>query len=186
MARLCIILFLLTTVLVSVTEAQEQKTGYIDSGKVVERMPEYQGIEQRLEFLKQTWQEELNAMEQRIEDLEREYGSREILYTEEMRQRVVSEITELRAERDLYLQEKFGPDGEYFRREQELLEPVQRQVFEAVRQVASREGIDFVFDQRGEERLLWADPRWDLTEAVLMELGLQPLHGSVEGKRERD
>ncbi|MEX0890138.1 MAG: OmpH family outer membrane protein, partial [Balneolaceae bacterium] len=120
----------------------------------------------------ESWEEELERMDQEIEKLQEEFDSREVLYTDEMRDEQLARIERIRQAREQFLQEKLGPDGEYFQRQKEILEPVQRQVFNAVQQVASREGYDFVIDRAQDTRFLYADPEWDVTELVLEELGL--------------
>ncbi|MEX1063566.1 MAG: OmpH family outer membrane protein [Balneolaceae bacterium] len=172
MRSISTILVLLTLVNNIALNAQNQKVGFIDSDVIMDQMPEYTGIEQRLTLLSESWHDEIRAMDREIEQLEEEFEAREILYTEEMRESVLEDINELADNRDRFLQEKFGPEGDYFQRQRDLLEPVQRQVFDAVNRVASREEYDFVFDRAQDVRFLFARSEWDLTDEVLAELGI--------------
>ncbi|MEX2574038.1 MAG: OmpH family outer membrane protein [Balneolaceae bacterium] len=172
MRSISTILVLLTLVNNIALNAQNQKVGFIDSDVIMDQMPEYTGIEQRLTLLSESWHDEIRAMDREIEQLEEEFEAREILYTEEMRESVLEDINELADNRDRFLQEKFGPKGDYFQRQRDLLEPVQRQVFDAVNRVASREEYDFVFDRAQDVRFLFARSEWDLTDEVLAELGI--------------
>jgi outer membrane protein len=70
------------------------------------------------------------------------------------------------------IENRFGPDGEYFTRQKELLEPIQRQIFDALNIVAEREDFDFVFDRAQDSRFLFVRQQWNLTEDVMLELGL--------------
>ncbi|MEX0823733.1 MAG: OmpH family outer membrane protein [Balneolaceae bacterium] len=156
----------------AVLEAQDQKIGFIDSDIILQSMPEYSGIEQRLELLSENWQQEINELEDEIEELERDFEAREILFTEEVREERMNEITQKKRELDLLIEEKFGPQGEYFTTQSELLEPIQRSIFEALNSVADRESYDFVFDRAQETRFLFIRQQWNLTEEVMLELGL--------------
>lgn len=169
------ILFLLMLILLCQhgLYAQEQKFGYIDSDEIIEQMPEYTGIEQRLNLLSESWRDEIYQMDREIERREEEFEAREILYTDEVRDQQMQEIEQLIDERERFREEKFGPDGEYFQRQKELLEPVQRQVFNAVNRVANREGFDFVFDRAQDVRFLFAKSEWNITEDVMIELGIE-------------
>ena len=158
-------------------QAQEQKTGFIDSEVIMQNMPEYEGIEQRLNLLSEGWRDEIRELEEQIEELEEEYEAREILFTEDVRQQRLNEIDNLRRQRDQLVEEKFGPDGEYFTTQEELLEPIQRQIFEAIEVVASRQNFDFVFDRSQETRFLFVREEWNLTDDVMLEMGMDP--GSV-------
>jgi len=153
--------------------AQNQKIGYIDSDEIIEQMPEYTGIEQRLNLLSESWRDEIRQMDREIDRREEEFAAREILYTDEVREQQMQEIEQLIEERERFREEKFGPDGEYFQRQKELLEPIQRQVFDAVNRVANREGFDFVFDRAQDVRFLFAKSEWNITDEVMIELGVE-------------
>lgn len=155
------------------THAQNQKIGFIDSDIIIQNMPEYSGIEQRLNLLTENWRDEIRQREREIEDLEAEFDAREILFTDEVRAQRLNEIQTKRNELDQFIEEKFGPRGEYFSRQQELLEPIQRQIFDALERVATRESFDFVFDRSEEPRLLYTRQQWNLTDEVLLELGIE-------------
>lgn len=157
---------------VDIAGAQDQKIGFIDSDVIMQQMPEYSGIEQRLSLLSENWQQEIQEMEDEIADLEREFEAREILFTEEIRQQRLNEIEQKKEELNQYIEEKFGPQGEYFTRQKELLEPIQRLVFDALTRVATRDSYDFVFDRAEETRFLFVREEWNLTEEVLLELGI--------------
>jgi len=137
-------------------------------------MPEYSGIEQRLNLLSEGWRDEIRELEEEITELEEEFEARDILFTEEVRQQRLTEIENLRRQRDQLIENRFGPDGEYFTTQEELLEPIQRQIFEAINNVARRQNFDFVFDRSQETRFLFAREEWNLTEDVMLEMGMDP------------
>lgn len=155
-----------------VAEAQDQKIGFIDSNVIMQQMPEYSGIEQQLSLLSENWQQEIDEMEEEIAEFEREFEAREILFTDEIRQERLNEIEQRKNELDQYIEEKFGPQGEYYTRQKELLEPIQRSVFDALTRVAERDSYDFVFDRAEDTRFLFVQEEWNLTEEVLLELGI--------------
>ncbi|MGK7389960.1 MAG: OmpH family outer membrane protein, partial [Candidatus Cyclobacteriaceae bacterium M2_1C_046] len=75
-------------------------------------------------------------------------------------------------QRQQYLEQKFGSEGDYFQQQKELLEPIQRKVFEAITVVAEREGFDFIFDRTQNNDILFARDQWNLNDEVLLELGI--------------
>lgn len=152
--------------------AQDQKIGFIDSDVVLQNMPEYSGIEQQLQLLSENWRDEISELENEIRELEEDFEAREILFTEEIRRERLAEIEQKTRQLENYVDEKFGPDGDYFTRQQELLEPMQRSIFNALNQVASRDGFDFVFDRAEDIRFLYTREQWNLTEDVMLELGI--------------
>lgn len=149
---------------------QNQKIGFIDSDEIMQQMPEYSGIEQRLSLLSEGWRQEIEEMEREIEEIERDFEAREILFTDELREQRLNEIAQKRDELEHFVEEKFGPRGDYFTRQKELLEPIQRLIFDALTRVASRENFDFVFDRSEDTRFLYTRQEWNLTAEVMLKL----------------
>lgn len=152
--------------------AQNQRIAYVDTDVILQNMPEYQGIKQQLDQQARLWQDELAEMERDLAALEEEFEARDILYTEEVRQQKQSEIEAARKAVDEFLTQKFSPEGEYFRQQKQLLQPLQRAVFEAIRTVAEQDGYDLVLDRAQNIGLIYAVPELDITDLVLEEMGL--------------
>ncbi|MEX1010779.1 MAG: OmpH family outer membrane protein [Balneolaceae bacterium] len=169
----CISVLTLTALWSADALQAQQKIGFIDSDLIMEKMPEYEGIEQRLELMTVSWREELQRMDREIDRLEEEFELREVLFTDEVRADRLREIEERVVQRELYLEEKFGAGGEYFQWQRELLEPIQRQIFDAMHRIAARERYDFILDRSEGVRLLYANPEWNLNDLVLTELGIE-------------
>lgn len=166
------LLFVLSVLTIQVS-AQEQKIGYFDSEYILAQIPEYEGITQRLQLLSENWNQEIDEMNEEITALEEDYAAKEILYTEEIRAQKKQEIQQKKKNRDAFLNQKFGPEGEYFDNQNKLLEPIQRQIFTAVRAVAQRQEYDFVFDRSGDIYMVYARGEWNMNEAILLELGIE-------------
>ena len=144
----CRILLLISSAIVILdsTEirAQDQKIGYFESDLVVAQLPEYAGIEQRLQLLSSGWQQEAQEMLDKVNALKEDYQAKEILYTEEIRNQKRVEIEQKKKQHQTFLQQKFGPTGEYFQQQSDLLEPIQRKVFSAARTVALEKGLSLI------------------------------------------
>lgn len=154
------------------SKAQDQKIGYFESDLVVAQLPEYGGIEQRLQLLSSGWQQEAKEMLDEVTALEEDYQAKEILYTEEIRSQKLAEIAQKKKQHQSFLQQKFGPTGEYFQQQSDLLEPIQRKVFSAARTVALEKGYDYIFDRSGDIYMIYARAEFDITADILFELGI--------------
>lgn len=153
--------------------AQNQKTGFIDSDYILSKMPDYNGVEQRLSTIVQSWTTEIDAMEKEIDELKRDLQAKEILYTEQVRKDKQDEIDRKTTDKERFVQSKYGPDGEYYKTQETLLEPIQQKIMLAVRTVAERGNYDFVFDRSGDFLFLYTKPQWNLSNDVLKELGIE-------------
>jgi len=159
--------------IIGTAHAQNQRIGFIDSEYILGKIPEYEGVEQRLTQLSDTWREEIEELDQEIEELKQEFEAREILFTPEVRQERQQEINNKKRDRERYVNSRFGPEGDYFRQQRELLRPIQRQIVEATNKVAERDGFDFVFDRSGDYVFFYARSQWNISVDVLLEMGIQ-------------
>lgn len=174
---LCRVLFLvsggLAMLVVGSTGARAQmEVGYMDSERVLERLPAYQTMEQEIDRLTTQWEEEVEVLVQRRDALEREFEARELLYTDDERQRKLEEIGAAEQEISALRRRYFGPDGQLFREQQQRLRPIQQRVLEAVEVVADEKGYDYVFDRDGDFLFLYARPEHDITDRVMEELDI--------------
>ena len=101
-----------------------------------------------------------------------EYQARELLYTGEERKRKREEIMAAEEEAERLRMRYFGPDGELFVQQENLMRPLQEKVLEAIETVAAQEGYDYIFDKSGDFLFLYAREQYNLSDRVLEELGI--------------
>jgi len=164
--------------LLAMPATAQQKIGYVDSDFILQAMPNYATIQQQLDRMASDWQKELDEIKKDLDGQFRDYQARELLYTSEERQRRRDEI--VRAEEDLErLRVKyFGPEGDIFLEQEKLMRPLQEKILQAIEDVATAEGYDYVFDTAGEFLFMFRRAQYDLSENVLLELGID-VAGSV-------
>ena len=69
--------------------------------------------------------------------------------------------------------EIFGYEGLLFLKRQELIKPVQDELYEAVEKVSKKKKIQIMFDKSGDMVMIYMNPQHDYTDFVLIELGLK-------------
>lgn len=161
-------------------EIQAQKWGYIDAAYILEKMPEYDEVQQELDKVSQQWQEEIAAMRQEIQSLYDVYQAEEVLLTEEMKTERLTAIKEKEEASKTYHRKVFGYEGLYFLKKKELLKPVQDKLFDAVEKIAKAKRLELVFDKSGDYAIIYSNPVHDYTDFVLEELGLGDKEDVVE------
>ena len=82
------------------------------------------------------------------------------------------EIEKLETEAMQMQKVRFGVNGDYFQKRQELIKPIQDKVYEAMQKVASKRNYSFVFDKANQSNLIYADSKLDISEEVLKEMGI--------------
>jgi len=69
---------------------------------------------------------------------------------------------------------RFGVKGDYFQKRQELIKPIQDEIYDAMQKVASKRNFVFVFDKANQSNLVYADSKYDISNSVLKEMGVNP------------
>ena len=91
--------------------------------------------------------------------------------TPDKQKEVQQELVKKEQTMQQFRQQKFGqPNGELFIKQEELLKPIKAKILDAIDFVREKEGMSFVFDKTGDVILLFADPQFDITNAVLDKL----------------
>lgn len=156
----------------------QQRIAYVNSEYLLERIPEAQTAQQEVDRMVQQWQGELEEAATEIEEMERDFSARELLYTDEERTRRLTEIADRRRSRDALRLRYFGPEGELFREEIRLFRPIQERILEAIEEVARDGNFDYIFDISGDFVFLYARNQLDVSDRVLEELGIDPARTS--------
>lgn len=153
----------------SVTNAQ-LKIGYVDSDTIMDKLPDAQDAQQKLDAMIKEWQTELNTLEKEWKDKYDDYEKRKLIMSDQTRAEVESELVKLEEKMNDYRQKKFGVNGELFQKQDEVMKPIQNRVFDAIKKVAEEDDFDFVFDRSGDVLFLYAKDKYDITNLVLDKL----------------
>ncbi len=169
MKRIVFTLFILS---LGINTTFAQKFGYVDTGYILEQMPDYREAQGEIEKLSLSWEEEVKKMFQEVEQMEIAFNAEEVLLTEEMKKDRRAEINRKMQEVKDYQKKVFGFEGLFFLKRKELIKPVQDKIWEAVEKMAKNNRLAIVFDKSGELVMIYTDPIHDYTDYVLEELGL--------------
>ncbi len=166
-----ILLVMCAGVVVAPVQAQ-QKIGYVDSDYILQLVPEFATIQQNIDRQAGEWEAEIEQSQQKVDEMFREYQARELLYTNEERQRKREEIVQAEEEAERLRMRYFGPEGELFLQQDNLMRPLQEKLMKAIEDVAAEEGFDYIFDKSGDFLFLFARDQFDLSDRVLEEMGI--------------
>lgn len=153
---------------------QAQKFAYIDSEYVLLHMPEYATAQTELNNYAIQWQADVEAKLEAADRLEVAYRAERVLLTAEMRVKRENEIAKKRSEAKEMQKQKFGVEGELFQKRQELIEPIQQQIFESLKDIASGSGYMVIFDKSNQSNMLYTNPKYDISDRLIKKLGYVP------------
>jgi len=166
------LLFILLVFLLAFTKINAQSFAYIDSDYILGNVPEYAESKAKLDKLAETWTKDIEDRFKVIKTQKENFDKEEILLPAEEKAKRKSEIEKLEKETlDLQTQ-RFGLNGDYFMKRQELIKPIQDRIYTAMKKVAKAEGYTFVFDKANQSNLIYADKEADISNTVLEEMGI--------------
>ena len=167
--RLSLILFALFISTISMA----QKFAFVDTDYILKSIPTYESAQEQLNIMSTDWQAEVEIKYTEIEKLYKEFQAEKVLLTEDMKQKREEEI--IQKERIVKnLQKKyFGPEGDLFRKRNELIAPIQTDIFNAIKEIATDGNNAIIFDAAGGASFLYSDPKYDKSDMVLEKLGFK-------------
>jgi len=147
------------------------KFGYVDTDYIMSQIPEYKAAQSELDKTSVNWQKEMENKFAEIDKLYKAYQADAILLTEDMKKKRENEIINRETEAKELQKQRFGVDGELFKKRQELVKPIQDKVYNAIKAVAEKNGLGFIMDKSGQVSLLYANTKYDRSDDVLVYLG---------------
>ncbi|MGB5892851.1 MAG: OmpH family outer membrane protein [Ignavibacteriaceae bacterium] len=149
------------------------KIGYIDSDTIMDNLPDVQDARKELDAMIRDWQTELRNLEAEFTKKKNDFDKRNLVMTDQTRSEAEKELADLERNISDFRDKKFGPNGELFQKQDELMKPLQNKIFNVIQEIAAEEDLDFVFDRSGDIIFLYAKSDYDLTAKVLEQLQLE-------------
>jgi outer membrane protein len=147
----------------------ELKIGYVDSNEIMSSFEEVKQVQVDLEKVQRRLENEMNDLMNRLDSLNQDFDRQRLLMSENRRQEKEKERRKLEENIQKFQMEKFGPEGEIYRKQNLLLKPVLTKIDAAIKNVGSEQSYDFILDAMS-GALLYALDSHNLTEDVLEEL----------------
>ena len=166
-----IILIALAMILAfSTGNAFAQKIAYINSQQILANFKEATDAKDRLEKINQEWEAQGRELQRQFQELGEQLESQSLLLSEDRKQEKQQELQNLYMKIQQYQQEKWGQNGEYFKKEAEVMQPVIDKINKAINKVGEEMKFDYIFDSVS-ANIVYASPsQQDLTEEILKEL----------------
>ena len=155
-------------------EAFAQKVAYVDLDYILNSVPEYKSAQEQLDQISIQWQKEIETRLGEVDRLYKAFQAEEILLTQDMKKKREDEIIAKEKEAKEIQKQRFGVDGDLFKKRQELVKPVQDKVYNAIKELAEKQTIAILFNKSAELNILYANPKYDKSDEVLESMGVKP------------
>jgi outer membrane protein len=153
--------------------ASAQRYAVIDTKYILDKMPEYKTAQKNLDDVAAGWQKEIDGLQQELDKMYKDFDAEQVMLSDELKKKREDQLfVKEKTLRDLQRQ-RFGFEGELFKKRQELIKPVQDKVYNAVQKLAVARGYDFILDKSEGITVIFADPKLEKSDDVLKELGVK-------------
>lgn len=165
-------LTLLLIAFATVATASAQKFALIDMEYILSNIPAYERANEQLSQVSKRWQAEVEAIDNEAKTLYKNYQNEAVFLSEAQKTEHEEAIVAKEKEASELKKKYFGPDGELYKKRIALLEPIQEEVYNAVKGVATSKGFQLILDRASEGGgIIFASPSIDISNEVLAKLG---------------
>jgi len=151
--------------------AMAQKFALIDMEYILKNIPAYEMTNEQLGQLSMKWQNEVEAIQQEAQNMYKTYQSDLVFLSAEMKEKRQEEIVKKEQEAMDLKRKYFGAEGELFKRRESLMKPIQDEVYNAVKEISESNNYQLVVDRASAMSIIFASPKIDISNEVLLKLG---------------
>ena len=153
------------------TMAQKFSVAYVDMQYILKNIPQYETANEQLSMISKRWQKEIDAAQQEAQILATNYQTEQIFLSADMKQKREEEILAKEQEVLELKRQYFGQDGEWYKKREALLKPIQDEIYNAIQEIANEKRYDVVKDRSSEPSLIYMSSKLDISDQVLKKLG---------------
>ena len=155
----------------SFSSVAAQKFALIDMDYVFRNIPAYERANEQLTQVSKKWQAEVDALTTEAQTLYKNYQNEVVFLSKEQKQARQDAIMEKERQAAELKRKYFGPEGELFKKRTSLMNPIQEEVYNAVKDIAELRGYQLVLDRASDAGIIFGSPKIDISNEVLQKLG---------------
>ncbi len=166
-------LFILLTITLMGLNVQAQKFALVDMEYIMSNIPAYERANEQLNQISRKWQAEVEKIDQEAKTLYKNYQNEGVFLSEQQKKEREQAIVDKEKEASELKKKYFGPQGELYKKRTALIEPIQEEVYNAIKGIATSKGFQLVMDRADNQGIIFASPSIDISNDVLQKLGYQ-------------
>jgi len=167
------IVFIIGLLVLSTAMAVAQKYAFVDTEYIRKNIPAFTTAQEQLDNLSKQWEKEVADGYAVVEQMYKSYQNEAPLLSQDMKvKREEAIITKEKEMKDLQ-NKYFGMEGELFKKREELVKPIQDEILKAIKDIAVEGSYAVIFDSAAGGNILFANPKFDISDQVLEKLGFK-------------
>ena len=151
--------------------ATAQKFALVDMEYILKNVPAYERAGEQLNQVSRKWQAEVDALQQEAETLYKNYQAEAVFLSNEQKVKREEAVVTKEKEAAELKRKYFGPEGEYYKKRESLMTPIEDEIYNAVKEISEQKGYSLVLDRASEAGIIFASPKVDISNEVLTRLG---------------
>lgn len=156
---------------IAATAVQAQKYALVDMEYILKNIPAYERANEQLNQQSKRWQAEVDIIVQEAEELYKKYQSESAFLSDQQRVKREEEILAKEKEASELKRKYFGPQGEFYKKRESLMGPIQEEIYNAVKEICETKKYSMVIDRASAVSVIYASPSIDISGEVLRKLG---------------
>ena len=135
-------------------------------------IPAYERANEQLNQVSKKWQSEVEAIDNQAKTLYKNYQNEVMFLSEAQKKEREQAIVNKEKEASELKKKYFGPQGELYKKRVALVEPIQDEIYNAIKGIAQSKGFQLILDRASETAgIIFASPAIDISNEVLTKLG---------------
>lgn len=149
--------------------ASAQKFALIDTEYILKNIPAYQSANEQLQEATKKYQSEVEVIAKEAQKMD--YQAQSSTLSAAQKTKKEDEIVAKEKSAAELKRKYFGPEGELAKMQEKLINPIQDEIYGAVKELSQLHGYDLVLDRASAAGIIFANPRIDISDEVLRKLG---------------
>ena len=163
---------LLIMMLVAVSmAANAQKFALIDTEYIMKNIPAAQSANEQMQEATKKYQSEVEALAKEAQKMFQDYQAQSSTLSAAQKTKKEDEIVAKEKSAAELKRTYFGPEGELYKKRESLMQPIQDEIYNAVKEIATQNGYAVVVDRASASSIIFASPSIDVSNEVLAKLG---------------
>lgn len=150
---------------------QAQKFALVDMEYILSNIPAYERANEQLNQTSKSWQAEVEALNTKAQTLYKNYQNESVFLSDAQKKEREKAIVDKEKEAADLKKKFFGPEGELYKKRQSLIQPIQDEIYNAVKGIATTRGFQLILDRASDNGIIFASPSIDISNEVLSKLG---------------
>ena len=151
--------------------ASAQKFALIDTEYILGKIPAYESANRQMDEASKKYQAEVEAIAKEAQKMFQDYQAQSANLTAAQKIKKEDEIVAKEKAAAELKRKYFGPDGELPKMQEKLINPIQNEIYEVVKEVSQKNGYDLILDRATASGVIFANPRIDISDDILRILG---------------